>query len=249
MSIGPRRTPGLRRDEVAVLAGVSIDYYTHLEQGRERHPSNQVVAALARALRLNDEATRHLYELARPRPGVRPPVGRVDQISPAVLRLIEKWDHAPAFVVNRRLDILARNRLAAALLRGPAPDNLIRFKFLDPRARKLYVDWEQEAHIAVADLRAAAGTDHQDPCLNELIDELSLGSADFRRLWGRYEVQSRKDTFIRFYHPEVGPLALRHATLGVDCTPGLRIFVAEPVPGSHSQTALEKLGGLMAADG
>jgi hypothetical protein len=232
-----------------MLAGVSCEYYIRLEQGRERHPSDQVIGALARALRLDGEATRHLYGLVRPRAGTHPPVGRVDQVSPAVLRLIEKWDHAPALVVNRRLDIVAKNRLAGALFKGLEHDNLLRFAFLDPAACEFYMDWEQEAHNDVADLRATAGADRRDPFLNELIEELSLGSEDFRRLWARHDVQSRKRAFIRLHRRDVGHVALWHETLRIDSTPGLRVFVGEAEPGSPSQAALDKLSSLIAANG
>jgi transcriptional regulator with XRE-family HTH domain len=237
-----RRTPGLRREEVAVLAGVSIDYYTRLEQGKERHPSEEVLGALARALHLDPEATEHLYELGRPRACKRTPAGLVDRVSPHVLRLVENWDHAPAFVVNRWLDVLAQNRLGAALHDGlEHNDNLIRMTFLDPAAREFYLDWEQEAWSKVAHLRAAAGPDHDDLSLLKLVEELSLGSGDFRRLWARHDVQAKTHTAIRHHHRDVGDLTLWHETLRIDSAPCLRVFVGQAEPGSPSEEALAKL--------
>ncbi|GII32946.1 helix-turn-helix transcriptional regulator [Planotetraspora mira] len=247
MDGGRRRTPGLRRDEVAMLAGVSTEYYMRIEQGRERRPSDQVIAALARTLRLDGEATRHLCELARPRADTGPPSNGADQVSPAVLRLIEKWDHAPALVVNHRLDVVAKNRLAVALFKGLEHDNLVRFAFLDPVAHEFYMDWEQEARNDVADLRAAAGADPRDPFLNELVEELSRASEDFRHLWARHDVQSRKQGFVRLCRRDVGHVTLWHETLRIESVPGLRIFVGEAEPGSPSQAALDQLDSLVVA--
>ena len=231
-----------------MLAGLSADYYARLEQGRDHNPSDQVLTALAQAFRLDHEATRHLYELARPRAPEHRVTCRADQVDLHVLRFIEKWDDASVFVVNRRLDILAKNRVAAALFKGfEYTDNLIRLTFLDPAAREFWLDWEQEAAADVAHLRATAGADRDDPYLLKLVDELSRGSEDFRRLWARHDVRGRNRGFVRVHHSEVGEMTLWHETLRIDSAPGLRIFVGEAEPGSRSDDTLAKLRVLTAS--
>jgi transcriptional regulator with XRE-family HTH domain len=238
--VGRRRTPGLRRDEVALLAGVSADYYVRLEQGSERHPSDQVLAALARALRLNTEATEHLYELANPRPSKRRPRAS-SHVHPNVLRLIGSWDRIPALVTNDRLDVLARNAMGDALYEGlEYTDNLLRLTFLNPESRRLYPDWEREASSKVAQLRAAAGP-RPDRYMLGLVEELSRASEDFRRLWARHDVRSRTQEFRRIVHREVGELTLWHVTFSIDGSPGQRIFIAQAEPGSPSERALTRL--------
>ncbi|GAA4587162.1 helix-turn-helix transcriptional regulator [Planotetraspora phitsanulokensis] len=237
---GRRRTPGLRRDEVAQLAGVSADYYVRLEQGRELHPSDQVLAALARALRLNVEAAEHLHALANPRPSARRP-GSSRQVDPNVVRLIDGWHRAPALVTNDRLDVLARNALGGALYEGlDHADNLLRLTFLNPDSRRFYPDWEREASSKVANLRAMAGP-RPDPSLLTLVEELSRESEDFRRIWARHDVRARTQEFRRLVHREVGELNLWHATFSIDGSPGQRIFVAQADPGSRSEDALQRL--------
>ncbi|WP_203886727.1 helix-turn-helix domain-containing protein [Planotetraspora kaengkrachanensis] len=245
---GRRRTPGLRREEIAMMAGLSADYYARLEQGRDDNPSDQVLAALARAFELGPDATEYLYKLARPRACVERAVPCVDQVSLCVLRFIEKWDDASVFVVNRRLDILAKNRVAAALFEGVEyTDNLIRLAFLNPAAREWWLNWEEEAAENVAHLRAAAGTDPDDPYLLELVDELSRESEDFRRLWARHDVRGRNQGLIRLHHSEVGEMTFSLETLRIESAPGLRILVAEAVPRGPTDDCLAKLRVLTAS--
>ncbi|WP_203977267.1 helix-turn-helix domain-containing protein [Planotetraspora silvatica] len=250
---GRRRTPGLRREEIAMLAGLSTDYYTRLEQGREHNPSAQVLAGLAQAFQLGPDATDHLYRLAQPRArrqrGASPADQVNDQVDLRVLRFIEKLDDASVFVVNHRLDILAKNRVAAALLAGfEHTDNLIRLTFLNPAAREFWMDWEQEAAINVAHLRAVAGADHDDPNVRELVDELSRESEDFRRLWARHDVRLRGQGFVRVRRGEVGEITLWNETVRLESAPGLYIFVGEAEPGSPSGDTLAKLRALSASN-
>ncbi|GII53495.1 transcriptional regulator [Planotetraspora thailandica] len=239
-----RRTPGLRRDEVALLAGVSLDYYTRLEQGKQRRPSDQVLDALAQAFRLDCEETEHLHQLARARPRHCGIDGEDDQVDPYVLRLLNTWDHGLANVLNRRTDVLARNRLSAALAEGfEHTDNFMRMLFLSPAARRYWPDWEQEARSMVAHLRAAVGANHGDRSLLELVEEVSEGSEDFRRIWARYDVRSRRHDVVRVRHPLVGEVALRLEGFSIDNAPGQRLFTMQAEPGSASEEALLKLSG------
>jgi transcriptional regulator with XRE-family HTH domain len=240
-----RRTPGLRRAEVAVLAGVSTDYYARLEQGRERHPSAQVLSALARVFQLDPDATEHLHELAHPREGKRRRAGGFDQVNADVVRFVEGCDHVLAFVVNRRLDVLARNPVAIAFFKGfEHTDNMMRLVFLNPAAREFYLDWEQEAWYMVAHLHSLAGVDSDDPSLIELVEELSLGSEAFRQMWPRHDVRARTRECVRFHHRDVGEMTLHAETFSINSAPGVLLVVAQAEPGSPSQEALAKLGTL-----
>jgi transcriptional regulator with XRE-family HTH domain len=239
---GRRRTPGLRREEVAMLAGVSIDYYIQLEQGRERTPSNQVLAALARALQLDPETAEHLYELGRPRVGKRASARRGDSVSPHVIRLMERWDHAVAFVTNRCFDVLAKNSVAFAHFDAvDYSDNLLRLTFLNARAREFYLDWEQQAWSKVAHLRAVAGADPDDQFILELVEELSRGSEEFRRMWARHDVRAKTNEVIRLHHPVVGDLTLWQESFAINSVPGQILFVAQAEPGSQTERALVAL--------
>ncbi|GAA4577674.1 helix-turn-helix transcriptional regulator [Planotetraspora kaengkrachanensis] len=232
-----------------MLAGVSVDYYSRLEQGRERNPSDQVLRALARALRLDAAATEHLYALAHPLVSANKGVCEADQVSTHVLRLIENMEPMSAFVVNHRLDILATNRVAHAIFEGfEYNTNLIRLTFLDPGAHEFWRNWDEEAVGNVAHLRAAAGANHDDPALRELIEELSRGSDEFRRLWERHDVQVRTSGFIRLYRSEVGEFDLWHEALRCESVPDLRIFSAAPEPGSPSESNLARLCAAKQAD-
>jgi transcriptional regulator with XRE-family HTH domain len=240
---GRRRTPGLRRVEVAMLAGVSVDYYSRLEQGRECHPSDQVLRALARALSFDLDATEHLYELARGGPRKRRTAEEIDEVSPTVVRFVEGCDHVPAVVVNGRFDVLARNPLADALYNGlEHRDNLIRLAFLAPEAREFYLDWEQHSQVKVAHLRAAAGADLEDPALVELIEELGSASDDFRRMWARHEVRALTGSLIRVRHRDVGDLVLSYEMFTVESSRPHQIIVLAAEPGSPSEKALARLG-------
>ncbi|MFE0526447.1 helix-turn-helix transcriptional regulator [Micromonospora parva] len=238
---GRRRVPGLRREEAALLAGISADYYLRLEQGRDRHPSTQVVEALARALLLDADAAAHLHGLARPvparrraRPSERVPVG--------IRQLVGSWAETPAFVHGRHLDVLFANPVATAL--APiftAGVNLLRAVFLDPSVPALYPALTAVAANAVAGLRAQVGPEVDDPRLIELVEELTAGSERFRRLWARHDVTARAGGGVRvFQHPQLGELALRYEKLTISgTTQSLVIYHAEP--GSPSARSLARL--------
>lgn len=226
-----------------MLAGVSNDYYIRLEQGRERHPSDQVLAALVRALNLGPEAAAHLYELARPRASRHGLGDRSDEVHPNVVRLIQSWDHAPAYVVNQRLDVLVKNPLATVLYEGlEHNDNLLRLALLNPAAREFYPDWEWDTRSKVAHLRAVAGRDCTDPFMLELIEELSDESEEFRQMWDRYDVQARTRTTVRFHHHRAGGLLTSMEVLSIDSSPGQKLIIFQAEPGSPSDAALTLLG-------
>ncbi|GAA4586832.1 helix-turn-helix transcriptional regulator [Planotetraspora phitsanulokensis] len=240
-----RRTPGLRRDEVALLAGVSLDYYTRLEQGKQCRPSEQVLDALAQVFHLDREATEHLHHLARARPGDRGIDGEDTQVDPYVLRLMNEWDHGLANVLNRRTDVLARNWLSAALAEGfTHTDNFMRMLFLSPQARTYWPEWEQEACSMVAHLRAVMGADHDDPSLLQLVEEVSAGSEDFRRMWARHDVRFRRHDVVRLRHRLVGEVTLRIEMFSVDSAPGQRLCTLQAAPGSPSEEALAKVSAM-----
>ncbi|GHD65669.1 MULTISPECIES: helix-turn-helix transcriptional regulator [Streptomyces] len=245
---GRRRVPGLRREEVATLAGVSPDYYTRLEQGRERHPSQQVLEAVARALRLDGEAVAHLHRVATPAPRRTRPAPRVERVAPNLRRLLDGWSDTPAFVLGHTLDVLARNQLAGALFAGfTHADNMLRMTFLDPAAHHFHRDWDRAAEACVATLRRAAGIDPDDRRLTELVGELSVKSAGFRTLWARHEVRGKTREAKLFHHPEVGDLELHYETFTVNGAPTQQLVVYQAEPGSPSADALALLGSLSAA--
>ena len=244
---GSRRTPGLRREEIATLAGVSIDYYTRLERGRETRPSPAVVDALARTLLLNGDEHEYLKSLAAQaaRRAPVPPKPPSRTLRPTAKLLLEALRPNPAYVVSRTYDILAANPGGARLHPGlidwpPKQRNTIRYTFLHPEARDLWPDWEQKARGCVAQLRAIAGTDPDAPDLAGLVGELLVKSPDFGRLWGRYEVRraGAGDRVIK--HPLVGTLRLAHETLGLNRTEGhcLIVYLAEPGTPDHDAMVL-----------
>lgn len=245
---GRRRVAGLRREEVAQLAGVSTDYYVRLEQGRERHPSVQVVDALARALALDEEAAAHLHRLALPIPGRRRrPAPRRDAVSPHLLNMMAAWPHTPAVVLDRCLRVLASNTLGRALFDGHTyRDDLLRLVFLDPDARDFYPDWDRVAANTVAALRAAVGTDYEDRHLVEAVGELSLKSEPFRRLWARHDIRRKRHETKRLRHPVVGELTLHYESFTVNSDPGRQLVVYQAEPGSPSEEALSLLGSYTA---
>ncbi|MFK0159417.1 helix-turn-helix domain-containing protein [Streptomyces sp. NPDC090499] len=244
---GLRRVPGLRREEVATLAGISSDYYLRLEQGRDRNPSVQVLEAVARVLQLDADATTHLVGLAQERPSPGAGSGRSRQVPTSLLQLIDGWPRNPAYVQNRYYDCLAANALATALTPSFRPGvNLLRAIFLDPAERELHRDWEELTSEAVAALRSTAGADVDGPRLRDLVGELSLGSERFRTLWARHEVRPRRGRLSHLTHPEVGDLDLRSHKLSVDGTDGLNMVVFHAEPGSRSAELLGILGSLAA---
>jgi transcriptional regulator with XRE-family HTH domain len=244
---GRRRVAGLRREEVALLAGVSSDYYVRLEQGRERHPSAQVVDALAQALRLDMEAADHLHRLARPAPKGPASRARAERVSPVLLRMMHDWHRTPAVVLDHCLTVVAHNALGKALFAGHTySEDLVRLVFLDRDARTFYPDWERVAVNTVGGLRSSAGTGHDDPRLIRTVGELSLKSAEFRRLWARHDIRQKTRETKRFQHPLVGELTLDYESLTVNSAPGQQLVVYQAAPGSTSEQALALLGSLTA---
>jgi transcriptional regulator with XRE-family HTH domain len=239
---GRRQVRGLRREEVALLAGVSIEYYIRLEQGRDRHPSGQVIDALARALQLDQDATAYLHRLAGSSPRT-PSEGSPPETAPEGIRkLIASLHERPALVLGRYMDILAVNPLATALypycVEGA---NVIRTAFLDPRVREIEPDWEQTAENAVLTLRASVGPDVDDQRVDELVSELSLSSERFRELWARHDVRPRRSGTRRIEHPQVGTLELHLETLIIPDTDRQYLSICHVAPGSHSARALKRL--------
>ncbi len=223
-----------------MLAGVSTDYYIRLEQGRERRPSEQVLGALARVLDLGEDGTDHLHALAYPwTRRRRRPASRIEPAHPSLARMMESWDHAPAFVLGRWLDVLACNRPARALTAGlEHSDNLIRLIFLNPDAQWYFAEWEKTAYEKAAWLRAAAGTDPDDPFLPELVEELSSASDEFRRIWARHDVRALANDVKRLRHPEVGELTVTCEAFTVAAAPGQQLFLLHAEPGSPSERTL-----------
>ena len=244
--VGLRRIPGLRREELAALAGVSIDYYIRLEQGRETNPSGAVLDALATALVLDDDARAHLYALAnqtaRRTPAVRRSVSRT--VRPGLLLLLENLRPSPAYVLSRTSDVLASNPEGLALFAGlsewPAlRRNTIRYTFLHPAARSLLADWSHSAAAAVSNLRSLLAEDSQAPDVMALVDELTSGSPEFDRLWQRYDVRPRRSDIKAFHHPAVGDLALQHEVLRLD--DGQRLTVYQAADGTADRDAVTLL--------
>ena len=237
-----RRVPGLRREEVAMLAGVSADYYVRLEQGRDQHPSAQVLDALARALQLDEHATAHLHRLAAPPVRRRRRSPRPENVPASIVRLIASWSHTPAYVYGRYMDVLAANPLATAVAPYHAPGhNLVRAAFLDPRVRDMYADWEYVTESAVAGLRALVGPDVDDPRLNELVGELSVRSERFRQLWARHDVRPKRSGISLLDHPQVGPLELSYEKLPIPDTNCQTLVIYHAEPGTPSAQALALL--------
>jgi transcriptional regulator with XRE-family HTH domain len=233
-----RRVAGLRREELALLAGISSDYYLRLEQGRDTHPSAQVLDALARALRLDVKAREYLHQLANQSVGGRERAA-IDATD-GVDELIDQFP-MPAIVASRCQDVLAANPLARALSPGFAPgQNFLRWRLLDPAARELYVDWDEATDVAVSGLREVAGGDPDDPRLRLIIDELSAASERFRELWARADVGYRAG-IIHMRHPMVGDLYLRGNRFNIPHSGGQHMLTYRAEPGSDSARALDEL--------
>jgi transcriptional regulator with XRE-family HTH domain len=246
---GRRRVKGLRREELAMLAGVSIDYYTRLEQGRDRHPSIQVQRALGRALSLDGDALTYMANLAAPpTPGNRDP-DDCECVRPGLELILDSLTEKPAMVLGPRVDVLAANPLAAALnphwRRG---SNLLHALLLDPEAQRLFPEWDKVAAECIASFRATLGDNLDDPRLTELVGELSLKSETFRRLWARHDVRRKTAGETRFDHPLVGGLTLGFETLQVSGCENQTLVVHHAEPGSTDERALRVLAS-MAQDG
>ena len=256
VSYGARRVPGLRREELAQLAGVSATYYTRLEQGHSVNASESVIDALARALRLTDDERVHLHDLARPRPGKRPRAPRPDTARAGTRQLIAAMTGVPAVVLGRRSEVLAWNPLGHALLAGhcdlDAPDrpadrpNLTRMLFLDPHTRELYRRRPEEAARATASLRLIAGRYPDDRELAALVGELSMKSPEFAALWSKHPVAHCTSGTKQLRHPEVGELDLDFEALYLGDEAGHRILTYTAVPGTPSEAALRLLATLCA---
>jgi len=244
-----RRVPGLRREEVAQLAGLSTDYYTRIEKGSLRGASDSVLEAISRALQLDDAERAHLFDLARAaRAGAREPRRRVrsEQVRPSIQHLLDSMTTAVAVVSNGRLDVVAVNPLGRAvfssLLDGPdRPPNLARFCFLDPGSAQFYPDWESIADATVAILRTEAGRDPYNRALTDLVGELATRSDAFRARWAAHDVRLHHTGTKRFHHPVVGDLTLDYEVLDLAADAGQSLLVYTAEPGSPSFHALQLL--------
>ncbi|MEU6863501.1 helix-turn-helix transcriptional regulator [Streptomyces sp. NPDC046876] len=249
-SHGTRRVAGLRREEVAVLAGMNTDYYARLEQGRERGPSAQILAAIGGALRMDDDAREHMFRLAGAAPErQRPPRPQPQEaVSRALRQLLDGYPNAAAFVLNPATDVLAANALAEALFSpfGNA-DNLARMIFLDPAARGFFTEWGRAAEAVVAELRHASGLDPSHRRLRDLVGFLAGASEEFAALWSAYTVRGKTRDDKRLLHPDVGPLDLTFQTFDVRGASGQQLVVYQAEPGSPASRALSLLGSLHAA--
>jgi transcriptional regulator with XRE-family HTH domain len=247
-SYGPRRVPGLRREEVAVLAGVSVPYYTRLERGNLSGVSESVLEALGRALQLDEAERAHLFDLARAAQPAAPGRRRRTQqrVRPSVQRLIDAMTGAPALVQNGRLDILSANLLGRALyselyVDPVRPVNHARFVFLSPRAPDFYRDWDRVANETVAILRTEAGRNPYDRDLSDLVGELSTRSEEFRTRWAAHNVRIHRTGGKDLHHPVVGDLNLTYEMLDVSADSGLAILTYTAEPRSKSAEALDLL--------
>ncbi|WP_285032633.1 helix-turn-helix transcriptional regulator [Mycolicibacterium sp. lyk4-40-TYG-92] len=255
--VGGRRVPGLRRGEVAALAGVSIEYYSKLERGQIAGASSSVLEAIAQALRLDDTERAHLFDLARAADGIptsgrsrrrasKPGTGR-----PSLYWALDAITGGVAFVRNQQQDLLATNALGRIFYSpligdGGRTPNLARFQFLDPVSRDFYPDWELFAHMCVSIMRAEAGRDPHDRGLQDLVGELSTQSETFRRLWGAHDVRTHGAGTKRFHHPDVGELVLAYEELAITAEPGHVLMVYTAEPGSPSSEKLQLLASLAA---
>lgn len=252
-----RRVTGLRREEVARLAGVSIDYYTRLERGNLQGVSDSVLDAIGRALQLDPAEQEHLRDLSQHQNETPRRAGRVVPVAavrPELQYLLDVVTDAPAMIINNRQDIVAANALGFAmhsdLVAAPArPMNFSRFIFLDPQARNFYQDWQRAAHTNVAILRREAGRTPNDKDLAALIGELSMRSDDFRGLWAAHDVRRHYAGVKSFRHSVVGPLELHFQTLELAEDPGLSLTIYPATPGSPTADALRVLASWAATEG
>lgn len=244
---GNRRVAGLRREEVALLAGMSVDYYTRLERGDLSGASDSVLDALARALQLDEAETAHLFDLARSAsasPRARKPRKTADGIRPSIQRLLDAITDAPALIRNNYFDYVAANRMGLALyapvFAEPAP-NSARFTFLNPAAPEFFLDWDKNTQELVATMRGEAGRNPYDKRLSDLVGELSTRSDRFRTLWGAHNVRYHRTGTKRLHHPVVGDLELTYEAFELPADPGLMLATYTAEPGSPSEDALKLL--------
>ena len=255
---GRRRVPGLRREEVALLAGMSVEYYVRLERGNATGVSDAVLEGISRALQLDDAERTHLHDLVRAanegiRPRQRRRPSRATQMRPGVQQLLDAMTNVPAIVQNGRLDVVASNRLGMALfsemhLQPQRPANFSRFLFLDQRAQAFYLDWEDAAEQTVALLRAEAGRAPYDRALSDLVGELSTRSDPFRTLWASHDVREHRTGIKRIHHPVVGDLELNYEGMAMSSDRGLLFLAYTAEPGSTSHDGLQLLANWAATD-
>ncbi|MEV7831884.1 helix-turn-helix transcriptional regulator [Streptomyces subrutilus] len=253
---GKRRVPGLRREEVALLAGVSIDYYVRLERGHIAGASEDVLDAVANALQLDDAERAHLYDLARAaakRPNRRGKRAR-GPLPDSVLRVLASMTDSPAFIRNGRLDILATNPLGRALYAplytddAPSPVNIARFQFLNPRGRDFFPDWDDSLNTTVSLLRTEAGRAPHDSDLTGLVGELVTRSEEFRTAWAKHNVRLHHTGRKSFHHPAVGVLTLDFDAMELPAQPGLTLTAYTAAPGTPDHDALQLLAALAATE-
>jgi transcriptional regulator with XRE-family HTH domain len=240
-----RRVTGLRREEVAMLAGVSVDYYTRLERGKLAGASESVLDALARALHLDEAERAHLFDLARAANASASTRRRAgsNRVRPGVQRVLDAMTGAPAWIRNGRADVLAANALGRALyapvFEDPVrPANTARFTFLSPQAKQFYRDWDRTARDMVAVLRAAAGRDPYDKALSDLVGELSTRSEEFRTMWAAHDVLFHRTGRKNLHHPVAGDLDLTYEAFELPSEPGLTLLVYTAEPGTPTAEAL-----------
>lgn len=246
---GNRRVPGLRREEVATLASVSVDYYARLERGNLTGVSDEVLDAVGHALRLDEAEMAHLFALARaaqPGPARRKRPAKVQELRPSLQRFLDAITGAPTWVRNERMDFIAANPLGRALyapvLADPVrPANTARFMFLNPDATDFFPDWEQNANDVVAVLRGYAGRKPHDRSLSDLIGELATRSEEFRTRWAAHNVRFHRAGIKRIHHPDVGDLELSYEAMELPANPGWTMFAYTSEPGSATEERLKLL--------
>ncbi|NQE86196.1 helix-turn-helix domain-containing protein [Nocardia terpenica] len=242
---GLRRVPGLRREELAMLAGVSVDYYVQFEQGRVRQVSDAVLNAIAGALQLTKSERTHLWNLAKPAPAQQEP-GGPQHVRAGLRQVLAILDHIPAYVLGRRLDVLAWSAGAARLIADfpalpPEQRNLARLVFLSDTGRRVWVDWGDKACDTVDQLRLDAGRHPYDPQLTDLVRELSEHSTDFRRMWADQNVREKTHGHKRIRHPTAGVIGMDYETFRLPDDPDQALVVYTTAPGSPDDTILRSL--------
>jgi len=252
-----RRVKGLRRSEVAILAGLSVEYYTRLERGAISGASGQVLESIARALRLDDAERAHLFDLAQAAgPAARPPRRRSSKSyvpHQSLQWALDAVTAGPAFVRNGRMDLLAGNPLMRAFYKDcydmpGQPPNIARFTFLDERARRFYPDWDAFAQVTVSILRTEAGRDPRNKELHDLVGELGTRSEEFRKLWGEHNVRHHGTGFKTFNHAIVGEMTLAFEGLEMAAEPGLTLTIYTAEPGSPSAERMQLLASWAASE-